>query len=149
MLRMRLGIVHGFLSGAIIGDGDHSELSFTIARATPCVVRFGLFLAQIAPSLQNKNRALHANCVRIWSYSQVHGIFNAYIVENSRKMIYKILMLLLQSSFRAYTSSIGHSTVYRHIISDLAGLKLSLSTPWRPRPFKKRKSWSCQSYLNQ
>ena len=43
----------------IIGDGDLNELSFTIARATPCEVRFGLFLAQIAPSLQNKKRALH------------------------------------------------------------------------------------------
>ena len=34
---------------------------FIIARATPCEVPFGLFLAQIAPSLQNKKRALHAN----------------------------------------------------------------------------------------
>ena len=33
-------------------DGDHNEVPFTIARATPCEVRFGLFLAQIAPSLQ-------------------------------------------------------------------------------------------------
>ena len=43
----------------IIGDGNLNELSFTIARATPCEVRFGLFLAQIALSLQNKKRALH------------------------------------------------------------------------------------------
>ena len=47
--------------GAIIVDGDHNEVPFTIARTTPCEVRFGLFLAQIAPTLQNKKRALHAN----------------------------------------------------------------------------------------
>ena len=56
-------MLHGnrFLPGAIIGDGDWNELSFTISRATPMWsdvkyvsgVRFGLFLAQIAPSLQN------------------------------------------------------------------------------------------------
>ena len=45
----------------IIVDGDRNELSFIIARATPCEVRFGLLLAQIAPSLQNKKRASHAN----------------------------------------------------------------------------------------
>ena len=47
--------------GAIIGDVDRNEVPFTIARSTPCEVRFGLFLAKIAPSLQNKKRALHAN----------------------------------------------------------------------------------------
>ena len=47
-------------AGAIIGDGDRNELSFIIARATPCEIRFGLFLAQIPASLYNKN-ALHAN----------------------------------------------------------------------------------------
>ena len=35
----------------IIVNGDRNELSFIIARATPCEVRFGLFLEQIAPSL--------------------------------------------------------------------------------------------------
>ena len=50
-----------FWTGTIIGDGDRNEVPFTIARATPCEVRFGLFLAQIAPSLQDKKRALHAN----------------------------------------------------------------------------------------
>ena len=35
---------------------------YYIARATPCEVRFGLCLAQIAPSfIQNKKRVLHAN----------------------------------------------------------------------------------------
>ena len=42
------------LTGAIIGDGDGNEVPFTVARATPYEVRFGLFLAQIAPSLQNQ-----------------------------------------------------------------------------------------------
>ena len=42
------------LPEAIIGNEDRNEVPFTIARATPCEVRFGLFLAQIAPSLQNK-----------------------------------------------------------------------------------------------
>ena len=31
------------------------------ANVLNCEVRLGLFLAQIAPSLQNKKRALHAN----------------------------------------------------------------------------------------
>ena len=53
------GSVTSTMQGAIIGDGDRNEFkSFTIARATPCEVRFGLFLAQIAPSLRNKKRAL-------------------------------------------------------------------------------------------
>ena len=52
---------NGREAGAIIGNGDRNEVPFIIARAIPCEVRFGLFLAQIAPSLQNKKRALHAN----------------------------------------------------------------------------------------
>ena len=66
--------------GAIIGDGDHNEVPFIIASATPCEGRFGLFLAQIAPSLQNKKRALHANLrsdldkLRRQT-RKVHGIF--------------------------------------------------------------------------
>ena len=63
------------LSMTIIGDGDRSELSFIIARANPCEVRFGLFLAQIAPSLQNKNARYTQICVRIWTNSKVRGIF--------------------------------------------------------------------------
>ena len=44
-----------------IGDGDRNKVPFSIACASPCEVRFRLFLAQIAPSLQNKKRELHAN----------------------------------------------------------------------------------------
>ena len=65
-----------FPAGAIIGDGDRNEVPFTIARATPCEVRCGLFLAQIAPSLQNKKRALHANLrLDLDKLTGRHGIF--------------------------------------------------------------------------
>ena len=83
--------------GAIIGDGDRNEVSFTIARVSPCEVRFGLFLEQIAPSLQNKKRALHAN-LRL-DLDKLAGPWHFQILvllANRGKMIYKILMLLLQ-----------------------------------------------------
>ena len=91
-----------YLSGAIIGDGDRNEVPFTIARATPYEVRFRLFLAHIAPSLQNKKRALHVN-LRL-DLDKPAGPKNfqmPVLLKNTRKMIYKILMLFLQSSFRA------------------------------------------------
>ena len=61
-------------SGAIIGDGDRNELSFTIARATSCEVRFGLFLAQITHPYRIKNA--HYTQFWIWTNSQVLWTFN-------------------------------------------------------------------------
>ena len=97
-------IIYAGEPGAIIGDGDRNEVPFTIARATPSEVhvRFGLFLAQIVSSLQNKKRALHAN-LRL-DLDKLAGPRNfqmPVLLKNTRKMIYKILMLFLQSSFRA------------------------------------------------
>ena len=43
-----------------MGNGDRNELSFTMARATPCQVRFGLFPAQIAP--YSPYRTKNARC---------------------------------------------------------------------------------------
>ena len=84
-------------SGAIIGDGDHNEVPFTIARATPCEVRFGLFLAQIAPFLQYKKRALHANLrLDLDKLAGPRHFQILVLLTNRGKMIYKILMLLLQ-----------------------------------------------------
>ena len=68
----------------------------TIARATPCEVRFGLFLAQIAPSIQNKKRALHANLrLDLDKLTGPRHFQILVLLKNRRKMIYKILMLLL------------------------------------------------------
>ena len=74
------------------------------ARYSIYEVRFGrLFLAQIAPCLQNKKRALHANLSS--NLDKLTGPWHfqmpVLIVEKQRKIIYKILMLLLQSNFRA------------------------------------------------
>ena len=93
------------MPGAIIGNGDRNEVPFTIARATPCEVRFGLFLAKIAPSLQNKKRALYAN-LRL-DLDKLAGPRNfqmPVLLKDTRKIIYKILMLFLQSSFQAEMS---------------------------------------------
>ena len=74
------------LPEAIIGDGDRNEVPFNIARATPCEVRFGLFLAQIAPSLQNKKRALHANLrLDLDKLAGPSEFSNACIVEKHTK----------------------------------------------------------------
>ena len=91
---------HSIKSGAIIGDGDRNELCFTIARATPCQVRFGLFLAQITSSLQNKKRALHANLrLDLDKLAGTKHFQMPVLLTDRGTMIYKILMLLLQSSF--------------------------------------------------
>ena len=75
------------LPGAIIGDGDHNELSFVIARANPCEVRFGLFLAQLHNAILTQ-RALNAT---LHLDSQTSTAFsNACIVEKQTKIIYKI-----------------------------------------------------------
>ena len=79
-------LTNNSISGAIIGDGDRNELSFTVARATPCEVRFELFLAQIAPSLQNKNRAFTRKFE--FGFGQIRRsteFSNARIVEIQRK----------------------------------------------------------------
>ena len=89
-------------SGAIIRDGDRNEVPFNIAPATPCEVRFGLFLAQIAPPLQNKKRALHAKFLLDLGKLAGPRHFQMFVLlKNRRKIIYKFIILLLQSSFRA------------------------------------------------
>ena len=85
-------------SRTIIGDGVRNDLSLTIARATPCEVRFGLFLAQNAPSLHNKIRALIAN-LRLY-LDKLIGPWHfqmPVLSKNSRKMIYQILMFFFSS----------------------------------------------------
>ena len=81
----------------IIVDGDRNELSFIIARATPCEVRFRLFLAQFAPSLQNKKRALHANLrLDLDKIAGPRHFQMPVLLKNRGKMINRILMLFLQ-----------------------------------------------------
>ena len=81
-----------------MGDGNRNEVPFTIARATSCEVRFRLFLVQIAPSLQNKKCALHANLrLDLDKLAGSPRYFQMLVLLTNRgKMIYKILMLLLQ-----------------------------------------------------
>ena len=62
-------------------------------------VRFGLFLAQIAPSLQNKKRALHANFrLDLDKLAGPRHFQMLALMKNRGKMIHKILMLLLNLS---------------------------------------------------
>ena len=73
-------------SGAIIGDGDRNEVPFTIARASPCEVRFELFLAQIAPSLQNKKTPVTRKFAFGFGQTRRSTAFsNACIVEKQTK----------------------------------------------------------------
>ena len=72
--------------GAIIVDGDHNEVPFTIARTAPCEVRFGLFLAQIAPSLQNKKSALHLR-LDLNKLAGLRHFEMLVLLKNRRKMI--------------------------------------------------------------
>ena len=84
-------------AGAITREGDRDELSFIIASATPCEVRFGQFLAQIAPSLHNIKRALNVDLsldldklanlrlTRVFRYSiypRLWLLFRAIMVKN-------------------------------------------------------------------
>ena len=127
----------------------HPIIANYSACYTPYEVSFGIFLAQIAPSLHNKKHALQAR-LRL-DFGKLtgprHFQMPLLFIKNRPKIIYKILMLFLQSIFEPKWAQ-WVILVYRHILSNLAGLQLSLSTPWRPRPFKKRKRMPQQKLVN-
>ena len=61
---------------------------------------YNAYIAQIVPSLQNKKRALHANLRSDLDKLTGSRHFQMpVLLKNREKMIYKILILLLQSSF--------------------------------------------------
>ena len=72
-------------------DGDLNELSFTIERATPCEVRFELFFSKlIAPSSQNKKRALHTNLrLDLDKLAGPRHFQMPVLLKNRRKMFFR------------------------------------------------------------
>ena len=69
-------------------DGDLNELSFTIARATPCEVRFELFFSKNCAILtKQKTRVTHKFAFGFGQTRRSTAFSNACIVEKQTKNV--------------------------------------------------------------
>ena len=98
-------------------------------------------------SYRTKNARYTPICVLIWTNSQVHAIFKyLYYWPTQEKWSINFECNFFSEVFEPKWARYA-ILAYRHIISNLAGLKLSISTSWRPTIFEKHKEWPSKLVL--